>query len=510
MKLGFVFLLGLLLSFSKFTLAADSVHHWVAGECCVVDGTNGIYVLDTEGGTHRAQCIPKKSEDTCVPRDGTECLTESDGKPGVWVPPTKSNQKFVCIGRGADSTTPPSKECLPEEVIAKCTEAEAAATSDCNTKNNPRVFDSRAAIDQIAHGLAAKVAGDQTSGSTNAVCSKLGKAAATLNGALAGWNTVCTSSRSSCLESCRFVKEEAKRCFTQQYGKGGSPEEIKRLADASKADQEQYAEKIATCTALDTNLAHANQEMHDAVTMAKQMGSCKDDTDGLGSPEEYCKARPTDLGCQAVLAQNCANPSYAAANRICACAGANQNSEACRLALKPGADAIASKGVGLGVSGAGGKSTPINLGDDGETPEGFKMNAVAYGEDPGGAKGGHGFPGGGGGNSIGGSPNRGGGFPPEEKPGGGFMSANPGGGGSGGGFLGGISSAIKQLLGGPEKKEKPLSLDKFRPDFKRPPISMRGLAGATGPDGITGPNSDIWLKVKNQYHLQLFTFILSP
>jgi hypothetical protein len=35
-----------------------------------------------------------------------------------------------------------------------------------------------------------------------------------------------------------------------------------------------------------------------------------------------------------------------------------------------------------------------------------------------------------------------------------------------------------------------------------PKNANRGLAGISGPDGITGPHSDIWKKIQNRYQIK--------
>jgi hypothetical protein len=42
-----------------------------------------------------------------------------------------------------------------------------------------------------------------------------------------------------------------------------------------------------------------------------------------------------------------------------------------------------------------------------------------------------------------------------------------------------------------------VDLKQFLPGGKMDPA--RGLAGISGPDGITGPNSDIWKKINIRY-----------
>jgi hypothetical protein len=42
------------------------------------------------------------------------------------------------------------------------------------------------------------------------------------------------------------------------------------------------------------------------------------------------------------------------------------------------------------------------------------------------------------------------------------------------------------------------------------PRVNRGLAGITGPDGITGPHTDIWKKIQNRYQVQMEASKLMP
>ncbi|MBL7669334.1 MAG: hypothetical protein JNM39_02500 [Bdellovibrionaceae bacterium] len=511
--------LGIVLGFGVLFVSVVSIGN-TPQQCCRLEGTSGgpgEWSIDRLGFK---KCVPAGAGSPCfssqIEDDGeTGKPCTKDGKQGkLWYSDEEGVMKCDIGETPAQSATPPTaKGCVSEEEKEACTQAATEAASGCSLEDDIGFKNADAALYQIAHGLAAKVRSDDTPGGTNAACGTLGKATTGLNAAMAAFGTSCSSKRDACLQGCKSVKYRELACLdnvTKKPQHATNDFDLKQRQSAREAIIQEYDEKIFSCQKLDSKIGQARQALSDSIQSAKQMTTCKDETESPGS-DEYCKLRPNDLGCQAKLAQDCSNPSYAAANGICACFGANQNSDACRLAQKAiSGDSIASGGLGIGGAGAGGKTSRLNLDDENGPASDLKLPGVAYGEDPGGAKGGQGAPGNSGGNPLGGSGGGrgGGGLPPEEKPGG-FISGNPAG-GSGGGFLGGISSAVKQLLGGDEKKEKPLSLDKFRPDFKKPLISMRGLAGATGPDGITGPNSDIWLKVKKQYHLQLFTFILTP
>jgi hypothetical protein len=73
--------------------------------------------------------------------------------------------------------------------------------------------------------------------------------------------------------------------------------------------------------------------------------------------------------------------------------------------------------------------------------------------------------------------------------GGGFGSGSGSSGGSG------YSGYRPGGVGGPGKSG--LDLKQFLPGGANDPA--RGIAGISGPDGITGPNSDIWQKVNTRY-----------
>jgi hypothetical protein len=91
----------------------------------------------------------------------------------------------------------------------------------------------------------------------------------------------------------------------------------------------------------------------------------------------------------------------------------------------------------------------------------------------------------------------------------GFRGGGSGGwgGGSGGSNNGGGSARPGEAKAGATGP----SLRDFLPggglDPKR---ANRGLAGISGPDGITGPHSDIWKKVQNRYQIQVEKSALMP
>jgi hypothetical protein len=70
-------------------------------------------------------------------------------------------------------------------------------------------------------------------------------------------------------------------------------------------------------------------------------------------------------------------------------------------------------------------------------------------------------------------------------------------GGSGGGGSGGGSGYSRGNTGGYGAGAGNPNLKQYLPGGKMDP--SRSIAGETGPDGITGPNTDIWKKVKTRY-----------
>jgi hypothetical protein len=70
-----------------------------------------------------------------------------------------------------------------------------------------------------------------------------------------------------------------------------------------------------------------------------------------------------------------------------------------------------------------------------------------------------------------------------------------GGGSSGSSGSGG--SGYQSSGGSNGNQKMAVDLKQFLPGGKQDP--SRSLAGISGPDGITGPNSDIWLKVNTRY-----------
>lgn len=113
----------------------------------------------------------------------------------------------------------------------------------------------------------------------------------------------------------------------------------------------------------------------------------------------------------------------------------------------------------------------------------------------------------GGGGGAGGSGHGGGGGAPDDP----AVTAGFYGGGVGNGMPGGVPNEGASGSGVPGKRggantsaagNGRTDLRQFLPGGKFDP--QRGLAGAAGPDGITGPHSNIWEKVQNRYK------VLSP
>ena len=86
-----------------------------------------------------------------------------------------------------------------------------------------------------------------------------------------------------------------------------------------------------------------------------------------------------------------------------------------------------------------------------------------------------------------------------------------GGGGSFGGSGYGGGSGERNAAGmagaaGAAKGKGGPDLSKFLPGGQYDP-KLRGLAGSGGPDGITGPHSNIWQKIQNRYRVMSPTLL---
>lgn len=224
----------------------------------------------------------------------------------------------------------------------------------------------------------------------------------------------------------------------------------------------------------------------------------------LNSTEALCKKYPHAAICTGNKPVDCADPQMRMSNVVCICM-TNPSDSRC---AGGGIDIVGSAGRGgggragsgaadgVGGAGLGGGAMPLDL-----ASESNGMGNVAPGRaaDP---KGGT-LGGGSGGNKSGlsgdtGSPKGNPGVAGREPPNKNINSGYYGGGSGGGNYSGGRYGGGGSYGSTSGAANANFDLKPYLPNGKLD--ATRGLANSAGPDGITGPNSNIWQKVKVRYY----------
>jgi hypothetical protein len=385
----------------------------------------------------------------------------------------------------------------------KCEEETKSATETCNFNKNKEA--------QMAMGLANQFRGQiqaMAMSSPALMCSKMGSISQALDGAVAAFSGYCTTAYGSCDSAC---SDDMLRLKAMKENPVLKPleAEIEKKELAIKTDHR-------SCNKLAGNVQNVFQNIGAYAQMeAAKSQYCGEKTDALA---QLCKSQPGNALCKTSGSTNCADPNVAASSVVCICS-ANPSDPRCGAQNAVGLNAK----LGSSASSGGGSGGADKLDDFGgmgglDGPGGPGFNGQANTGDAGGSGGGarSGFGGrNGGGLDMGssGQQNR----PGAAAAAGGNPNAQgtkiiSGYGVGGGGSSGSVASRTygsgtaasgtpgtgNGYYGAPGAKGKPVDLKQFLPGGQMDP--SRGLAGAAGPDGITGPNSDIWKKIKMRYY----------
>lgn len=356
----------------------------------------------------------------------------------------------------------------------------------CDEKNDSGMNSVTDTASQLALAL-----GQQTSSSIMAACSKMAGVAQAANAALAAYRLNCSSAINSCRSACSQVK---------QYVQNNSHCLVSAMASSSYSSLIESADGEAQkCTAFENKTNQAQQAIQNYGATSANAAQCAALTSGdPATLAAYCAKNPTQLVCQTAQAADCSNPQVAATNKICICAK-NPNDPACLRAQKA-TDPNAIGGAIDSSSRLANKASGDYGGDIPNLPSIMPGKpGSGGGESIDGSQGGAGVGGGGGGSGAGGD---GGGASAAERTaninggfyGGGGNRFGYGGSAGGGGAAGGRGYAVspgRNTASGPD-------LRKFLPGGQYDP---RRAAGVSGPDGITGPHSNIWQKVQNRYRV---------
>lgn len=365
-------------------------------------------------------------------------------------------------------------------------EANSADESSCNYKSDPGMKSVMQLANQV-NGMMSV----QTAASIQAACSAMGSLTTASNSALLSFKATCQIAHSSCERSCDSAAEMLKQDSSLAY------------RCVSDTDTMKASAKI--CKKAGSSLADIDFHLQSLVKTSVNAQNCAAITQG--GLVAWCKARPTDSLCTGVNANvDCSNAAVASTNKVCICR-ANPNDTQCGTSGLVAGAVSPTAGSASGAAGADGLANPfadssVHLGD------GLDNSAADLGAiNPGGTGAGAGTFGKGTGRNIGGGGgDSGGGGRAAGKGGGGaetntkVLSGYYGGGGGGMAYGSGSqgSGGGGSYGGGPGGGQQKVDLRQFLPGGSRDPA--RGIAGISGPDGITGPNSSIWHKVNFRYN----------
>ncbi|WP_413576897.1 hypothetical protein ACLVWU_02230 [Bdellovibrio sp. HCB290] len=378
-----------------------------------------------------------------------------------------------------------------QKLMTQCQSQISSTDSNCEEKNNQGMSDVTSMAGQIALAY-----GAQSAASIQASCSSAAALTAAANGALAAYRLTCSSAIKDCVSTCDSAisyLQTTPSCQTDQ----ASFSSMMGQARSTRNQCNNYTAKVNEAQSAMNNIAQtaANATQCASLTSA----------DGSTPSIEICKANPTMPGCANVL-MDCSNPSMAS-NKVCICSKNSSDPACLGTASISGGDSpglVGTDPTGRLSNTAGGDEFG---GDLFGTPEIQQAELPSGGGEQGldGKQGGGvafgGSSGGGAGSGAGGGSGDGAAEPNGSAVnagyygsggGGGFGGGGSGGDGRGGGLLNSAANALA-AKGGPDLRQ-------FLPGGKLGP-QARGLAGATGPDGITGPNSDIWKKIQNRYQV---------
>ncbi|NUN05950.1 MAG: hypothetical protein HUU57_09325 [Bdellovibrio sp.] len=401
----------------------------------------------------------------------------------------KNNQE----GDSSASSQSSGVACQQEynQLKQECESEYAGAESSCDEKSDSGMSSFQDSAAAIALAL-----GQQTSSSVLAACSKMATLAQGANAALAGYRLNCSSAISSCKSSCSKVKQYIQNnasCLVMS-----DPNSRYDTLTAS-ADAE-----VKKCSGFENKVQQAQQAIQNYGATSANAAQCAALTSG--NPDalaQYCAKNPTAIVCKTVAATDCSNPEVAAKDRICICQR-SPNSAECLQKQNSG-----NNGPSMSSTDSSSRlAQSANADYGGDIPD---LPMIAHGQ-PGtgggdavdGSQGGGGVGGGGGGSGGGGGGGYGSADPRTANVNGGFYGGGGNRFGSSGGSGGGAGAGRYRANGAAGTPRGP-DLRQFLPGGQYDP--KRGISGMGGIDGITGPNTNIWHKIRNRYRVMSPTLL---
>lgn len=376
-----------------------------------------------------------------------------------------------------------------QKLMAQCSNEIASTDGNCDQKNNQGMNSASSMASQMALAYGAKAAS-----SISESCTSMAALSATINAAVAAYRLTCSSAIKDCNSTC----SSAQRYLATTAACQTDPNLTAMKAQAS--------DSVYQCASYTAKIGEAQQAMTNIAQTAANASQCASLTSADGSSDlaSLCAANPSLAGCENVV-MDCNNPTMAS-NKVCICSK-NPSDPSCLgtsnvvgdsgggLATidnssRTGSSASASDFTGdlpnIGIEQAELSSSGSDAGIDGKQGGGVSFGGSSGASGSGGKQGGEGT-------DPAKSTAVNGGF----RGGGGGGGMFGGGGGSDGEGQGGFFNSAANALaakGGPDLRQFLPGGGKYNPN-------ARGVAGATGPDGITGPHTDIWKKVQNRYQV---------
>lgn len=378
------------------------------------------------------------------------------------------------------------------DLQAACRQEIQATTSSCDEKNDSGMTGVSNTATQL--GL---MFGQQTGASIQAACSKMAGLSAAANSAVAAYRMTCNSAIGKCRSACGSLKDFiASNPTCTASGFEGTMGTNPLILQAAETDADK-------CSNFENKVQEASQAINNLSNTMNNASQCAALTAGdTAAVPDICKANPNLPGCAAAGPVDCSKPEMAT-NKVCVCSR-NPTDPMClnestmgsrQMGSVDSSSRLNSKGVdsaGIGdLPGLPGISPgKPGSGGPGEAVEGRQGGSANL----------SGAGGGGAGGDFGSSSGAG-----EEATGGGHAVTAGFYGAGGGGSAGAPGSATGGVEGhrawtGSSAGGSGPNLRQFLPGGKFDP-KIRGPAGAAGPDGITGPHSNIWMKIQNRYQV---------
>lgn len=467
----------------------------------ITEGCNSMY---GSGTAQAAKCIqdgygPESLVPSSVPIPQTR---PTDGSSN-----TRSNSPASSSSSRGGSAPSMASQCQREyqSYYDRCSEEIEATSHSCDEKN-----------DEGMTGVAAQVAlmlGQQTGSNVQAACGQMANVSQAANAAVAAYRIVCNNAISTCKSQCKLIEEYVRgnpSCGPYFLGGGNS---------SSAAALSQGQTLANRCKNFDAKMNQAQQAIQNYGNTAANASACSQQTAGdAQATPDFCKANPNYPSCQTAANVDCNNPELAATNKVCVCAK-NPTDPMCFNQDK--ASGSGNMLAGGNIDSSSRQTASSNEGSDfGDIPS---LPSIAQGE----------MPDSGPGEAIDGRQGNGAGVGGFSTSSGSAMSSgsdergknnaaeNPaleGGGFYGGGSGGKFGSYAGSEEGGSGRQGTPGApgtphaangqpdLRQFLPGGKFDPRG-HGFAGSSGPDGITGPASDIWQKIQNRYRVLSHTLM---